>query len=97
MAGVCALQANPHIFSRTVAIPRTLLSRAVFSARSSEHEAGFENAARLSSVHTGGTKNRTWRRIGSMNNRQVSAKEKRVLAICWRHGETESIAARAIQ
>src|SRR5207302_684763 len=67
------------------------------SAWLSEHETCFDNAARLVNVRTSGTENRSRRRIGSMNNCEVSAQEKRVFAIGRRHGEGKGPAAWTIK
>ena len=67
------------------------------AADTSKHKASLNNTARLVNVQTGGTENGTRRRVGSMNNGEVSAKEKRIFAIGWGDGECERAATRTIQ
>src|SRR6266849_228501 len=67
------------------------------AADTSKHKASLNNTARLVNVQTGGTENGTRRRVGSVNNSEVSAKEKRIFAIGWGDGECERAATRTIQ
>src|SRR5437763_6813764 len=96
MAGVCALQANPHTFSRDCGCT-TKLSCHRCRLSASEHETCFENAAWLICALTSCPEAETWRHTSRVNNSQVSAKEECISAIRGRHGERKRAAARTVE
>src|SRR5713101_8255386 len=69
----------------------------VFSGGTSEHEAGLDNAAWLVDLRPGGAEHEARRGLGSINEREVSSKEKAILDISRGDGECERAATRTVQ
>src|SRR5262249_31719110 len=102
----CALQANPHVVqprggSCTTNLSLLPLTRRDYCVRNeftpkeqdSKHEPGLNYATRLIRAGTGGPKPEPRCHVGCVNDRQVTAKEKGILAISRRHGKRECSAA----